>query len=312
MLDKLFALDIFGVEYSLREKGRTKFHTKFSLLISILTIIASIVISILFGIEIFINKLPTVNSGQINIDFNETKIHYKDFAFMIEIVNADTFEYLDFEQYFELQTIDYNPKGAEVFKSNITRCNSTIIEENYNFLEYFENKVGNYFCFKMLEDFIYSDGLSDNGRFLISRIRKCDLSKNDKCQDIFKKNPNVSVFIYYLEPVINAQNYKNVISYRKSYVKFRISKNSYYDTIFNLRNDQIETDKGKVFEDKSIDNYVAIDKIWKDIVLKEESNPLLINFIVMTTNVRTLIERRYMKFQDLFAKIGGFYNALYI
>lgn len=321
MLKKfLFSIDLYGIEYSFRENSDTKYHTIQGSLLSLLSYTAIIVVSILFGKEIFVNRIPYVNSGEKLIPFQESEVNLSYFPIAFLFQNGSDLSTMDPRNYYSVKYMVFTNDENNVYTNtpplplDFVKCNFDDIEKRYNVEGSIQDKDN--YCLNFNNITIYNDGSDRNSRNVVINLSKCDIKTNPNCKDPFEYSETMNLWISSINHIIDAENYLNPLTFRSTSVVSRMSLKALVANRFNFKVNKIETDVGKVFDDIKSDKYITTDPIEQSLVLNSSNagltSPILFRMFLNSNTLSNVMTRRYMKAQELLSRIGGITNAIVI
>lgn len=319
MLNKLLSvIDLYGLEYRFTEEGDERFHTLFGKVMSILSILSIIIVSVLFGNEIFVYKNPMVNTGERFISPNETLIELNEFPLIFYFANRDPIMPIeDAFNYFEAETVEMgtNSNGnfstKEPVSKKFVKCDLNNWKYKYHEpVKSLVNQLGS-FCIDLKDVIVKNDldELDSITQFI--RIKKCDKNSNINCKAYNEKYNKVDIIMYSLDHVVNPDDYQEPLSYKLVYYATLLDNRLQYNIDYILLNNKIETDVGKVFHEMHTNDYTS-SEFRRAQAFKDEENPIFINIVTTSSKLSSKISRRYKKFQDLLANIGGIANSIII
>lgn len=314
----LFSIDLYGIEYTFREKSDTKYHTIQGCLLSILSYVAIIVICILFGKDIFVYKIPSVNSGEKVISVDESRINLSNFPIVFYFENGTDLTPMDPTNYYKITYKEYRlNENNEVFISapkpiTFIKCNFENIENRY--IVNGSIASADNFCLDFNNTTIFNSGDNVNSFNLIMDLKRCDIKTNPNCKNPFEYSDTMHAFIYTIQNTIDPENYENPLTFRSVSTLSRLSNKAMITNRLGLRVNRIETDVGKIFDEIKIDNYITSTPIEQNLVLysTESKDPIHFRMNIRSSIISNVITRRYMKIQELLSRIGGIANAIAI
>lgn len=309
-------LDLYGLEYRFTEENDERYHTSSGKILSILTILSIVIVSVLFGYDIFVYKNPVVNSGDRFISPNETLTELNSFPLILYFVNADANAPIEnVFDYFEAETreIGTNSNGnfyaEKPVSKKFEKCDMNNWESNYHeATKVLINQTG-FFCIDLKDVFVKNDldELDSISQFI--RIKKCNKNSKTNCIDYRDKFKKVNVIIYTIDHVANPDNYDEPLSYKLTYLPTYLDNRLKYQLDYTILNNKIETDVGKVFQEMNINSYKS-SKIKQSQAFKDEEDPIMMNMLTTASKLSNKISRRYKKFQELLANIGGITTSI--
>jgi hypothetical protein len=311
--------DINGETIQLNIKGKARSTTAIGGILTILTTVMILVATWLIGDDIIYKTKPMTDLEDqlykerpfIHLDKNTFPI-----SFCIQDMNQ---KLINSPRYMKF----------EIINTKIYNFNATLETFNYEFenctYDHFPglskedvNTAGilNYQCLKKQN--ITIGGFYDNSliQFAVFRLRICNNNTDGGiCAPIeeiheFINSQVVSWNVYFQNTIINPKDYNKPST---TYVvnQYKIVKLSAFKN-FNIfiRTQEIETDKGIIFEDLSSEFSYAYDGTDLD-----ESDALdfsMIDINLIVANHGPIYHRRYLKVPTVIANIGGLTNTLFL
>lgn len=309
--------DFSGESVQFNIKRRSKSQTLIGGVLAIIFIIIILFSAWSTGNDILYKNDPFINTE--NQLLKERPIYNLDkYSFPMAFACQDeTQKVYDLPQYFKIEIIN-----TIVFNSNASSVVSYYQTEkctNQHFprlSEEYLNTAGikNYYCLKNQN--VTIGGFWDNVsiQYLILRLRTCNnMTDNNSCApkeeiDNFMSSRPIAWQIYFQDTIINTRNYEFPNQYFLSTQYKQIKLSSYKLVNLYIKGQEIQTDRGWIFEDIASDNSRAFDYIEFD-----DADPApvsLVDYYVFVSNQNIIYRRKYLKIQTIFANIGGLAKAL--
>eukprot|EP00340_Litonotus_pictus_P003377 CAMPEP_0170526336 /NCGR_PEP_ID=MMETSP0209-20121228/11783_1 /TAXON_ID=665100 ORGANISM="Litonotus pictus, Strain P1" /NCGR_SAMPLE_ID=MMETSP0209 /ASSEMBLY_ACC=CAM_ASM_000301 /LENGTH=434 /DNA_ID=CAMNT_0010816113 /DNA_START=528 /DNA_END=1832 /DNA_ORIENTATION=- len=131
-----------------------------------------------------------------------------------------------------------------------------------------------------------------------------------KCKELDEISSLVHTTISYPNSFINPKDYDNPVVNYDVHLAITLENSSASRYRFELENTQVSTDVGWVLEEISNKQTLTIQKPVRELFIPSLMEKLIVEF--ESPQKRTKVTRNYLKLQELFAKIGGFFNAINI
>ena len=305
-------VDIFGKMYIFHEKKTESFKTIVGGIFSFCLYICVFVVCFLYGNEIYIREKPEVSNSDNFIDDSIIKKNEFPFFMIFMSKNGEMIENIDTILNFQTSFVIFNKNGTQTWKAfkGLNSCDSKQFVKYKEFMDESLGELSNGIEAKCINPEIYfQNEYTSPGSTLINiRMSLCNPKVSQCHKDLEKISQEFYISSIFQDSFIDTKNYTTPINYVKNSVTQQISsgilKRNYLRFVINL----LETDVGWILEEKVLQDFVSFKSIKSDV------NPTYDNLVYMLTlespRMRTKIYRRYMKIQDLFAKIGGIYSAL--
>ncbi len=315
----LLKLDIFGSELNFNIHGKSKYKTYIGALFTCASILSFIIIIVVLTKDILLRKHLQIITT-INNQYSKTEtISTDNFVFAFGLQDINYTNYIDESIYILnasiLDTFRNEDGSSEIKITNlkVTKCsllNIKIIPE------YFKG-VGmhNLYCLNEPNFTLKGEFGEPNWRYLIFKFSKCQNSteNNFSCQseEEIKKRLNRGYFgAFVTDIIVKNTDYKYPLSkFGKNLFTF-FSCEYYQDLWVYLKKIQVVTDYGYFFEDKKIEEDIALDKYESTIDYREDINFYTVK-IRMSTKVE-VYERDYRKITEVIGNIGGLIKIILI
>ena len=323
-------IDIYGIQFPLHYKKETKFSTPVSIIMSLISIILLIILLIYYLIILFGKKnfsiISSLTTEIKTVDFSEIpfligikgkngfiKLNNSIFEIKAQIVNHIFNESKNMNMIRDVKDLEF--ENCSIYFSKLNEKEICSIE---NFVK--ENNIDKYICLKSGQNISFHGRFGDslNGFSILEiQIHKCNSSKYNCStnEELISTLQNKFVSMIYLSHVINHYEKNkpfNLVLREESFlIEPTVIKQYYY----KMNPTHYISYEGLLFD--SIKNfYFAIhEKMTFDFVYTEEKeyhdNLSILEIIFDTTDYITQYKRSYMKLQDLFPLISGWYNCVY-
>ena len=138
---------------------------------------------------------------------------------------------------------------------------------------------------------------------------KCNNSNCTSKEDVEKLFKNSFLEFIFVENFIDVYNYTNPISEMWDNKAYQLSTSYSLDIKLKFENFTIITDDGLIFSSiNQIETYVLKEIISRQILPNDDS--IFFDITLGLSNGHSIVERKYMKIQDIFASAGGIINSL--
>lgn len=318
--DNVRKIDLFGKFMIFEEKEHQKFTTVLGTIFTFLIILTCIVIGFLFGQEVYQRKNPTVLNSYEKI--NESRISLTNFPLFFAFVNGPSVNQPTAKDYIRISlthsTFDSNFTPTVKFYYDYITCDVSDYSEFYQpYVQNIFNSVGlgyDLYCINYTDElYIQNDYASASSSYVNVNFDLCDEALGQCGDDPAERKRLISdlyIVAVYVDSYIDSSSYKTPKNYYTVTNPVRVGEGILQRHFMNIQRIDFIDNKGWLLEDKISEDVISIKSITKD-VSKSYNNALL--WVTLSSpNIRSKIERSYMKIQDTLAKIGGFFNALYI
>jgi hypothetical protein len=310
--------DIYGETINLKIKNNTTSQTMIGGVLTIITIGLIMGAAWSTGKDIIYKQKPSINiEDKLFPQRPDLLLDTYNFPFAIVMQDYSNNAYI-LPKYFTYELLHYS-----IFNSNATTFETRWDLEQCNYTHFprltteFFDKAGikNYMCIKKQNITIGGYWDEDNIKYIIVRIKLCQNST--KSEIICASPEEISEFvatkpftwnIYAQNSIINTQNYTDPISYflLNLYKNIRVDVAKMYNVF--LRRQEVETDVGIMLEDLITKFSISFDSAdYDDMTVSPDS---LMDINLFASNHIPIYHRKYLKFQELLANLGGLAKAL--
>jgi hypothetical protein len=310
-------IDLFGRDLKFEEDGAQSFHTNTGAFLTLLLFVLVIVLGVLFGREIYERKLPVVLLSTEIVE--NPDIALSDIPFMFYFIDSAGKQFDDAEKYFQVVVSYVHYSKTNVVNSSYIEgfvpCDPDKFTMHKEYIriavEDGKNTGAIPYCVNHNDTYTVKNKLgSKNSDSLLVSINVC--SDKNKCEeDAFRQTRGSIVLIKYINSFFSPKNYTNPVYYFEDTHANVVGQGVAYRNIFQLSMDLFDSDNGWILENNVKQNAIKISSIKQEGTPPEQDVNLII-FVFETNNKREYVTRSYMKVQELFAKIGGLFNAFYI
>lgn len=320
---KMFSkLDFLGHEFTFESEDSNRHKTIQGALFSSITFIAAFIMAIFIGQEIYQRKNPSVASSQEYLDYSE--VYLKDFPVMYNFYDAYAQEipnihrYLDFKVY--IFTINNNTSLITgLYNYTLVDCNDKLedfSEDNKNYVKYLLTTTNNnYLCIDFDDSMKFQNAFGTNNSTYVQVIMSiCKEGSRESCDlsDNFIYKYSVNLAITFVDSYVDSNQYsKPVVKYINRIIQ-PLSYGLHKLSNFKVKNNEFNSDNGWLLESVNVIKYKEFDQLSVDMYLMNGDIKYMNvqNFESPTLRLKT--NRSYIKVQDLFARVGGIANALFI
>jgi hypothetical protein len=314
-------IDLIGPEPGLTIEKKSIFKSHFGGLMTLFVIFIFIAAFIGFGIDIIQRKKPRVTFNRIknqnNPEYTFTDSNFF-FTFYDQISNLPipNFDRMFFVHYDYLSFDGYG-NSSHKMKNSFHRCPKKTIDK---WKSYFIYDPAGYYCFPEDEQ-IQVKGYPSSGvlKYLTFMVDYCknntDPNKGVVKTDCYTRgetqallfNKRIQMNYMMRDTVINTYNFTfpasdDIISEFLNSDPYRWSR-----SVISLKQIQINTDKSLLVKYVESLNVIGIDSIKFESFYTPETESVFSNTLIFSDWIE-VYDRDYIKFQDIFAMMGGFVN----
>lgn len=315
-------LDFISRNFSFEHNGSTIYKTYQGAFFSLVTFLSAFIIAFMFGREIYQRKLPNVNTSLETIE--DSTLYLNRFPLIFALYNNQGNMIDDIFDYFDIQVdcIVYNESEGPFLTTNysliLKNDDTRFLEFEDITEEYFNlNKNNSLYIFNFTEyDALRNIMGAQNSNSFRIQFKLCDLTdlKRNCKADIDFINSIPFVMVRHIDFNIDSLSYENPIKPYLKAIFYSVSKKAQKMIYYYFVNSYYESDNGWIFEDKATSHFYT--KTDSDYDLNNnESNSNVRNFLTIIFSgdkLQNRVIRNYLKVQELFAKVGGIANAVFI
>lgn len=311
-------IDLFGRNYIFEEFDSQRYSTKTGIFFTILIVITCIVIGFLFGQEIYSRDNPTVLNSEEYLD--NSRITVKEFPMFFSFVNGPTVNqptvplYVDMKITHMIINNDFTPTIK--YYDGYKRCNVEEYEEFYQpyikdiFADLKDKNSMDLYCINQNDLYFQNDYSAKNSSYINVRfLLRTESEGNIDLEARTALLKDLYLVTTVVDSYIDSSNYDNPKNYYVSNKSQKISTDFNQRVFYNIQKISFSTNNGWLLDDEVKEDILSVKSITQDI---SSSDGNLFWVTLSSPNIRNKIKRSYMKVQDMLAKIGGFFNALYM
>lgn len=313
------SIDIFGKMYSFERKGTQHNYTSLGGFFTVGIVIAVAIVGFLFGKEIYERKIPNSNFSEEMIETSRIDLNDIPIMFWFGLQGGrrinDISTVLSFKT--KLHTFKIDLTSEEEFFPSLSPCVSDSFNNHRELIEedIINAKVQNMDMLCLNTDpnmYFQNDYSSKNSTFVHLFISYCDPTQRECHPDLEIIKQGLFVKILTINSIIDPKNFEKPISYYKQILSEQVSDAMMKRIYLGFTRNILETDDGWILENKVYEEFFELRKIKQEVnkYVKSKAQPIWVT--IESPNLRLRVVRHYLKIQELFAKIGGLFNALVI
>lgn len=314
--DFLLLIDCFGKRITFQVEKYRNFNTVLGSVYSIIFYVASFFFIIFFSFQLFLRKHLTLNRMTYNLDIPPSiDINNNNFPFAIGLESPNHTLIIDESIYtikVNLVSAVQDSSGNFIFKTSpqsLIPCSQ--LNKTSTIPRFFQSQdINNFYCLNT--DFITLEGTSTNRlwSYLTFEFFLCQ-SETPKCKsqkEIQEKLSNGYLVMLTTDNSITPKNYKKPIhSYRKK-LSTPFELNTQLNFLMFYKMITIRTDKGMIFDFYKTKNTFGFD--YSKEKKKSRTSDSFIKIEVGLSQAAEVYERRYEKFQNVMANLGGMVHVM--
>lgn len=313
-------VDLFGKPYVFEEHENNKFNTNIGVSLTFLIIISCIIMGWLFGKEIYERKTPTVISSDELVDI--ARISVKEFPIFFGFITGAGRNVAEAPNHIDMNIKYMNI--SEQLASNVEyfdgykRCTADDYSDTYKEqVATLMHKMESYsfitlWCINQNYMSFQNDYASANSTLISVMFSYCNNSTRicgtQEERDRIMKD--LYVVMVTIETVVNPNDINNPYTYYEVITPIQVGDAFLKRNFLSIERRKLKTNRGWILDDIVEEEYLVQSKLSRDVTTSYDGNLLWVT--IDSPNVRNKIERSYMKVQDMLAKVGGFFNALFL
>ena len=331
-----YFLDFISPDVHLYYKGRTKHSSIFSVIISIISFIVLMILSVVFALEFILHKNPT--AFYYNKFVDDIGVFYLNHSSFFHFVSFDNYSAYS-KKAFSLVGVQNSIESTYIANNNESnfdhwiydKCDKNDIDKYYDVLDNYTQYFQHGLCIKKFynstlrkvilyneSDFAYptvEHGASSTKEIYYGVfIQRCQ-NNSEINSDCYDNNTidniiysTISYSIFFVDHIIDIDNYKNPFKYFFHQILNKYSTLSYTINVLNFQSLEIQSITGIIFESKKIINsykYDQNEKITSEKSVEYLNDNIFGAFSLSMQNMQNVYSRKYKKLQDVAASIGG-------
>lgn len=320
-ISRIFSkIDLLGQEFNFESDNSIRHRSSQGALFSLITIIAIVIIAFLFGQEVYQRKNPNISLSKEVIPYSQ--VYLKDFPLLFTFHYPDTSEVKNITDVFDfsIETYHINSQSqvSALFNYTLVPCTQQVDKFRYN-KQYVVSALTltnyDYYCINFDDNYFFQNPMATtNSTFLKIIISICKEEERDSCNlkryDIL--NYNLQLVLTFVDNYVNSMDYSNpVVSYLNRKVQY-LSYDLFKIANMIINNDILTSDNGWLFEELNQVEYMYFSDYINESNLRVKGETKIFALVLESPIIRNKATRNYLKVQELFARIGGIANAMFI
>ena len=322
-------INIYGLPFSIRYKNRSTYTSKTGIILSIFSIVFFTGFTFYYFLQLINHSSFTVL--QCNDKSKYHSINLTSIPVMFGFLNSNSEYFSMNEEIFNINVFikTFNPLNSSVkaiySPIELENCLNSEYRKIYPKMEKYD--LEHFICIKPNQSIILNGRYGDStngfkslnvyfGQCITEECLKKNLSEyNNILYDLF-------LSVVYLSDVIDNYNYSNPLTQEFRSETFQITPLTFKKYIYYFSSLLYISNNGLIFNDYK--NYFSFifDHIHLDFVGRNNSDSTMIfddkiysmifQFTFSSADYPLIFERQYLKIQDIFSRIGGFVDFVYI
>lgn len=309
--------DLFGKSLTFEERENEKYTTIIGNIATYIIIISSLIFGVILGTEIILKDTPMVIDSIERISYS--RITLDDYPVVFSFSFADGSEVKDIDELFDYSTLMYTISGQNFTITNeisygLKECNPEDFKPLFRetIIEYLDRSTNKIYCL-IGNNLHFQDRYADiNSTFLAARFYKCGaFIPNKVCNQERSEKILKSFYITLVtySAFIEPNKYHNPVTYLPNGFTQHVTTDYSQRVFITTEIGSVETNYGFIFDAYDTQYYYQRKSVSKDLSVHSD---MFYNVTFDSTQLRSKMFRSYTKIQDILAKIGGFFNALWI
>lgn len=321
-------IDFLGQEFNFEKDNSIHYKTVQGAFLSLLTLISILVIAFLFGQEVYKRENPNIASSREFI--LQSRVYLKDYPVLFSFHNPDTTDLSNVTNVFDFAIGTYTVSSSYDSETNSSKLTTsvdyslklTLCKDKLNEFNKYRNEV-NYFinnskmtlyCFNFNDETYFQNEMgSDDSVFIRLIIKGCDDTQRSDCNSSRLNSllmNQIQMGITMIDHYVDSTDYSNPVKQYTNRIVLYISKGLFKITNIFVTKNTFISDNGWLLEKKEVNDYYYINGYLKEASLSNNDN--LLGIILESPRLRYKDFRSYLKIQELFARVGGIANAMFI
>ena len=321
---KLFKkIDFIGHPINFEIDNTNKYKTIQGAILSSGLFLVILVLALMFGKDIYERKNPNVFLSEAIFEHAQTTS--SSFPFFVAFHNNGNTNLKPYNDYYDISVLRYyfDKDNKVQIERNLTldSCRTMNFTRYDKLVKDFINLSNNEFlCVKGNENTITKGKYPQRGTsFVRVKIDFCDPELRSNC----KITPNFqstqpTIVNFYINTIIDASNYTNPIKIFIDSTLNTFSLGVYKVSEFLFSEDSFISDNGWILQDLNKISFISLKQINTNFNLAGKDNVgadnkrSVFEYFFKFTNTNYVTRRTYLKIQELFARVGGLVNAIFI
>ena len=313
--------DFVGQNISFEINSETKFKSVQGVIISLIVSIFAIVASFMFGKELWDRKIPKVAISKQIIDNSDFLM--EDFPIMLSFHYLDAYNIKSIPNFFDVYgfyyVADLNGEVKRYDNYTISRCEDALKSYSEKSQKNIKNVIYNntnteFYCLNVDKNLrVKNLRLSPNSSSPVLIFSQCNTTfTRSSCKDRSIIGEQVTVILTMFDNYVNSFSYENPVVENIKVVMSTISPTLTKVLHLDITKDIFFSDNGWIFENIIKIEYINFESTTFDYSISKNIYYYEFGVSVSSLKMRNSTSREYLKVQELFARIGGIFNALLI
>lgn len=323
----LLKADFFSENISLNFNESKRLNSCTGISLTLLVIISGLCLALIFGRDMYDRKNPTVSES--NLIVRDSIVQVKDLFYMFNIKANNGSSYLNLDKYIKLRGVSFEivnsvTKNIAYYNIKYELCNEKhfdVLEEKYDMSLISKNDyIGTNYCILLPDDIeIYnpygnSNSISYSIEFIpcYEQISSTINDNTDSCpSNVYEVLSKFNIDVKFLDNFVESLDFSNPVKYFINSFSSQITRLILKTTFISLINVEFISDNAWLFETSEsifFSSYIGRETQFTGI----NDGSVLYTLTFETPQTIRKYYRKYLKLQDLFAKVGGFINGLII
>lgn len=304
-------LGLFGLSFAFEFRGKSSLKTVQGGIMTSIIVTVVTVIGLLFGKEVVEKHNPSVAMSEDFVPY--AYIPLNEFPIVFSFINSSGNNLPDLSSLLEIKvmqmTVGANMTLISYYYNGLVPCNKTLFPKFEDIADtLINNSSFAAYCINHNNGLYFQNSASQwNSSYIELQVRRC---RNSKCHpDMMSITENFFLNYRYINSIVDSSNFTNPVSYYIESKLIQVSAALSKRLTLSLRQNVLESDNGWILSDVFTFSFNSIAEIRFD---ANWNNTQIMAVGIESKNVKVRLNRSYLKVQELFAKIGGLFNALTI
>ncbi len=310
-------LDFYGQPVKVFFNKESSIKTILGGVLTIINFILICIFSWYTGNDIFYKKKPFFYQHSLTKDnFSEILVNYSSFplGFNLYDINGTI---LNWKNYFDLKflykKIKIDTSGVMLFTGEQEIKYQGCINKNFPILDqntYEKLGISLALCPDNYNFSLQGYWNENVLNYMSIEVSKCNYEENlNKCKskkeiDEFISSNGVNLAVYLIDHKLSIMNYTYPFSHSLK-LPFKFLDNHHKIIEMQIQKNSVFTDTGMIFESYEEQSLFSGIEVQSDSTIYDEKNKQLISFNIYSSNRSSQTFRKYIKFPDILASVGG-------
>ena len=305
---------------------QTKIRTLFGAFLSIFITTIGIFGFVYFGREIYEKKSPSIKSSNEQIEYSQVNLHLKMPTILIRQVSRNVNFHPGLQRaikvygvYYEI-SIDEN-KQFSIKETTLPMipCNENLFDADaMTFIKSRGFALNQLLCMDIntpnlsgKQIIVQNNYASIGSKSLHVFVQKCDEKDDPGCADILEKEfDNLILNVSTIDTNLDILNYEHPISFQSVASVVKMNKDFFSYQLISLMTNELISDDGFILGNLSSKTFATRGQVDYQFAPISKVERIMAEVIFQAPKQKFIIQRTYLKVQEVMANVGGFVKVL--